>query len=413
MEAMANEPRLSFSANGSGVKLHTRHGSLNFNSEEFSYYQSLFKIADNCNLGKLLMSGSQLNLLLVRADIEWNVVEKAMKVIQFKDDHEEPGFQFNQWLMLCKLLACFQETKKMPSEKVFKQLHTRIVRIPLAEFNLTQAKSTFTAGQLMKEFKSEVSGWQLYGDEHQQHHVKFKISSTAQLVNTTDAKITAEQERTNVQRRYSDFESLVHILHRNYPGSVVPPLPLKNWAPFLSATDESRLAQRQIELQMFLDDLVLHPVLRCSYELKAFLESSSAGFKAFVELYSHVAADGSVDYSGLRDMHSSRVSRLISDGASVVSGAGQVVTQTKAFGYLSSLWGLVAKSVFAAPAAAESPEDAALVSHCSELLQAVVKIGDKAELLLRLESANSEELFKLSENFKNVSYLPSSPTALL
>jgi hypothetical protein len=402
---MSYEPRLSFSANGSGVTLHTKYGGLIFSADEFSYYQSLFKIADNNNLGKLLVGSTQLNMLLIRTDIVWGLLEKSIQIVCTKEETgEQPGLLNNQWLMLCKLIAFCQETKKNPSEKVFKQLHIKAIRVPLADFHLSKATRNFLSGQFYKEYVVEVTGWQLYGEEYQNQHVKFKIISTSQLFSESETHTNTAQEKTIVERRYSDFESFASILHRNYRGLVIPPLPPKNWSVF-SASDITRINQRKHEFQMFLEDLVTHPVLKFCYELRAFLEASSSGYKAFVELYSHVV-DSHLVYApdGLTP-HNTGVIKILSDGVSVVNGATQAVAQTKAFGYISSLWGIVSKTVFSSPTSThiESPEDIALFSRATQFLETVSIVGERVEQLITLDTASSAELAKMALNFKNVS----------
>jgi hypothetical protein len=286
---------------------------------------------------------------------------------------------------------------------VFKQLHVKAIRVPLADFHLAKATSSFLSGQFYKEYVVEVTGWQLYGEEYKNQHVKFKITTTSDLFNESEAITNVTKEKTTIERRYSDFESFASILHRNYRGLVIPPLPPKNWSVF-SASDTTHINQRKHELQMFLVDLTNHPVLKFCYELRAFLEASSSGYKAFVELYSHVV-DSHLVYppDGLAS-HSTGVTKILSDGVSAVSGATQAVVQTKAFGYISSLWGIVSKTVFHAPAAAhvESPEDIALFNRATQFLEIVAKTGERVEHLVSLDMASSAELTKMALCFKNV-----------
>lgn len=395
---MANEPRLSFSANGSGVALHTKYGGLNFTADEFNHYQSLFKVADNNNLGKLLLGGTQLNQLLIRTDIQWKFIEKAIMVVKSENDSELPGIQFYQWLILCKLLAYYQETKRLPSEKIFKEIHKTAIRIPVAEFNLTKAIPRFSSGEYYKVYTAEITGWQQYGEEYQNHHIKFKISTTAVLINNSEMESSVTQDRNVVERRYSDFESLAGILRRNYKGVVIPPLPPKNWAFPLSTSasdSQSMLGQRRRELQLFLDDVTRHPMLRHCYELRSFLECSSPGFKSFVELHAHLAsAESGRSDSADADSHSassssSGVGKILSDGASAIS----------------SLWGFVSKNVFPSRPSAhsESREDTALFGRAAQFLEVLAKLGERMEHLVALEAANTQELAKLGQYFKNVS----------
>jgi hypothetical protein len=91
---------------------------------------------------------------------------------------------------------------------------------------------------------------------------------------------------TVVWRRFSDFEKLVEVLHSSYPGLIIPPLPQKSqpWS-FNQKLSDVVLHQRCRDLKMFLDAVCAHRLLRCSFELRTFLEASTKGYRAFKELF--------------------------------------------------------------------------------------------------------------------------------
>jgi hypothetical protein len=85
-------------------------------------------------------------------------------------------------------------------------------------------------------------------------------------------------------RRYSDFEILIVILQKLYKGVILPPLPPKTWASQLRKQTQSSEVfshQRQDELQLFLNTILSHPILKYSYELRMFLTCSKVGLNAF------------------------------------------------------------------------------------------------------------------------------------
>eukprot|EP00600_Ochromonadales_sp_CCMP1393_P002879 CAMPEP_0174987932 /NCGR_PEP_ID=MMETSP0004_2-20121128/19834_1 /TAXON_ID=420556 /ORGANISM="Ochromonas sp., Strain CCMP1393" /LENGTH=675 /DNA_ID=CAMNT_0016241071 /DNA_START=98 /DNA_END=2122 /DNA_ORIENTATION=+ len=527
---MTEENKLSFSANGLGVVLRTKYGSLRFTTEEYSYYHNLFKIADSQNHGKLHINGIPLTTLLVRTDVIWSIVEKALDIVskhRTPGDGESGDVFLYQWLMLCKLIAYYQGTKRTPSDKLFKNLHSSKIKIPLVDFHLgCVPSSSFAYGTYYTEFDVTLAEWQVSGDDFQNQHVKFRVESVARLVDnnnqnaansdhmvslrdvlglsdpsnhkinndngnhslkntrtiapestssmdngssfvigdltamdnaanrrdggfsnnddncssgnhsssngrkknkkgsagkksallgktaspsppTTVSQFDAaadEQKDTikggeelrkkevfgdmgvgltsaaaetssssttttngmnsnptvavavvppyfSVERRYSEFEAFAQILRRNYRSIIVPPLPVKNWN-FLSNA-QSLANQRAREFQMFLDDLTSHPVLKHSYELQAFLQTSTIGYKSFLELYAHIH-DGKVDYHSANQSING-VTKLISDGAAAVStGAQLLVAQAHKMGYLNSIWdtwGAIQKNVALLPAA--------------------------------------------------------------
>jgi hypothetical protein len=407
-DALAND--LHFSANGLGVVLRTKHGGLRFTTEEFGYYQNLFTIADCFNQGKLHILSSQLNALLVRTDVPWAGIEKAVQVIsKYRTEGDESDIFFYQWLMLCKLIAFYQETKRTANDKVFKNLHTSKIIIPYANFNFNHAQKSFLVGTYYEVFKVTLAEWMFSGDDFQNQHVKFIIETTATLFNDSEVPKGSESsskgneqppvEKYSVERRYSEFEAFALILQKNYKSVVVPPLPLKNWG-FLSLSD-SVANQRAREFQMFLNDLTTHPVLKYSYELKSFLQSSTQGYKSFVELYTHVN-DGKLNYGKepaavqLNEV----VTKMLSDGAvAVTSGASML---------FNSMWDTVKKNIpkqFVSPtqSRAASSEGQAVFDKTAAFLESIHNLGRKLESLVSLEQNYQTEIAKIAQCCKNVS----------
>ena len=273
-----------------------------------------------------------------------------------------------------------------------------------------------------------LGGWQLRTDEARHQHVKFSLSTTVYFsssgatsaahgsayrgLNETDVaddSCVTERERGGswdpgrtgdgingpsqqarcltyvTERRYSEFETLAQVLQRHCRGAIVPPIPPKNFSfnfdPSDSLARQGR--ERSLELQLFLSDLITHPVLRHSYALQAFLLSSSTGQRAAMELFTQVldadgrlvqqqrrtrsgggSVDGTVGGAGAGAVEGtaggagvgeslfgqglsaagaawagSGMARLLSDSASAMtSGAQQLVEQARSSGYLSALW---------------------------------------------------------------------------
>ena len=74
-----------------------------------------------------------------------------------------------------------------------------------------------------------------------------------------------------VERRYSEFDELREILQRNFLGYVIPPLPPKK---VISNLSTELIKKRKIGLELFLNDLLMHPVLKHSEFLLKFLSVS-------------------------------------------------------------------------------------------------------------------------------------------
>lgn len=106
----------------------------------------------------------------------------------------------------------------------------------------------------------------------------------------SDANSIGSTTTTIVYRRFSDFERLVEVLQSSYPGVVIPPLPPKvgpQWTHFNfnNKLSDVLLHQRCRDLKMFLDAVCAHRLLRCSFELRVFLEASTKGYRSFRELF--------------------------------------------------------------------------------------------------------------------------------
>lgn len=453
---MQEESRLSFSANGSGVSLGTKYGTLNFSTEEYSYYSNLFKLADSTNKGMLILNSSQLLTLLVRTNMTWNSLDKAINIISSVSvngamspsssspsssylgsttsssnsdpntntdstialqpinttnllESNEKGFKLQAWLMLCKLLAYSREVRRDPTEKMIKNLHSFTSKkdVPFLSFQLGQAVKDFEAGKVYKTYKVEIKGWQFYGDDFQSQHAKFQLIVNSILYNETSMNISQLHEKFHVERRYSEFETFASILQHNYPGNVIPPLPSKNWK---FTQNESNINQRAQEFQMFLDYIISHPILMFSYELQMFLEASTSGMKACHELYQFVE-HGEVDFHKMMKGHEDdydQVSKLLVESAQVVtSNAQKLVQSNKAVEFISSIWDSVTKNIAAltnsSPVHCLGPEDEQLFQKTIKFLDSMAACGKKLESVVQAKSGYYYELQKIAQSWKSVS----------
>ena len=82
---------------------------------------------------------------------------------------------------------------------------------------------------------------------------------------------------TSVNRRYSDFVWLFDMLHKEKPGSIVPPLPEKQQKS--SRFSESFIEDRRYHLEMFVRRVVCNPELKDTECLLVFLGGGDNEFK--------------------------------------------------------------------------------------------------------------------------------------
>lgn len=402
----------------------------------------------------------------------------AVSCIVFGKEEEEntTDLDINRWLVVCKCIAYSQKHGRIPDKEAFKKLHGEVqdlALVPFANFNLDKAQQLFQGGKYGKAFRSEIVSWKFY------EHVKFKINNTsataiewnkqgnealqpAPVPPTTGSaskggggggstgnngkkkkgqstantvappsletengsssssssgggggKSSRTKESNEIERRYSEFEVLVHILQRHHMGFVIPPLPIKSW-PFFST--ETQHEMRRIELQLFLNDITKHPVLKYSFELKSFLESSSQGYKEFRELYAHLNIDGVNGFGagGAAETNSAGTfSKLISDGAAaVVTGANAVVANHRSLEVIQSIWGYVTQTVSSliSPHTLNIPnENAELFARTSKYLESIAVTGVKLEAIIALEKSYVADLAGLGLAFKNMSEIENVP----
>ena len=427
-EPLHLEPFPTFSPNGSGVIVTTNYGNLNYDSEEFTYYQNLFKILDVQNKGFVRVESPQFLMLFLRTDATWKNIEKAIIIVLHNcsvlgdnnisshepDDLVYQSIKFYPWLMLCKLLAHSLEVRRDPSDKMFKNIHNTSKR-NILNFKLGQVVRKFCDGGILyKRYKVQIVGWQLYGEDFQNQHVKFKVVSRVRMINQTNLKISTfqnEPELFIVERRYSEFEAFAGILHKNFRGIVTPPLPLKS-IKYLSQND-AVLAQRAIQLQMFLDYLSSHPDLNICYELSVFLEAPSPGLKHFIDLYASVEG-GQVMLNKRNEKPLNQIEevvKIIQDGAQAVSNGAQVVVgpNNKAVELLSSFWGAVKKNIAVltqpAPTYTISAEDTLQIHKTTKFLEVVVSVSKNLDNAQQHQLNCFQELNKLGQSLKSVRYI--------
>lgn len=89
----------------------------------------------------------------------------------------------------------------------------------------------------------------------------------------------------SVDRRYSDFLALRQEMIKDYPGYVIPPLPAKKLS---GNTDPEFILERKYELQMFLNDVLRHPLLK-NYDLfLKFISLSNKDWEDRVKLFGKI-----------------------------------------------------------------------------------------------------------------------------
>lgn len=292
-----------------------------------------------------------------------------------------------------------------------------------ANFYLGISKTTFKGGDIDDHFDASIVGWEMYEESYQNVHVKFKIISSTSLSATSYDGITVANGsgdnnhnsityKTEVMRRYSDFELLVLLLQRLYKGVIIPPLPVKHYS--LQHSD-ANINLRSRELQMFINSITNHPILRHTYELKAFLEASSRGFKAYKEMFKKFHID-TIDSN-----------QYIEAIGNIVSEVASLATST-AYGLVSSFITTGSQWIGATPSqvlltTSPSPISSPSIKLSSSkmtieqilekitlFLTGIIDIGDKMNIMLDNSNKSLYELSQLGYFFKQLGDLGESPS---
>jgi hypothetical protein len=479
---MNDDSRLTFSSNGFDVNLRTQHGSLLFPTEEFSLYQNLYRIIDCFNEGTVTTENIHLLSLLIRCNANQMIMEKAFFVscgispnfqssvsstqqdnkegqqqvkskgtnsktrslqkleaaqtassansLTPKAKWEEKRMPFNQWLLLCKILAHYQETNRTPSEKLLKMLHTMDTRkSSFVDFNLGKVVNNFSMGRLHFKYQVKILGWQLTGEDYNNKHTKYSITTTYRVANNSVFQLpiaTLDQSSVQIERRYTDFELFAGLLQQFFKGFILPPLPLKNWGfSFISSGNSDHVLNRRVvEFQMFLNDISSHPVLAETFEVHCFLTASTTGFKAFLDLYQHFDLDANGKPMYYQDKFPSNpksgsngVGKLLLDSSSAISQS--FLSSAKSFDFVNSLWGNVSRTVtnIASPLLQvnansnfqhqlhNSSEDSLLQNKTKQFLDHLCSVSKCYEKLHSIEEAKIGEVGKIASCFKNVSMI--------
>ncbi|EPY49793.1 sorting nexin Atg20 [Schizosaccharomyces cryophilus OY26] len=110
--------------------------------------------------------------------------------------------------------------------------------------------------------------------------IQIAIVSTVTSSDGSYVEYEISHHKRSVWRRYSDFESLVKLMHRRYPAAIVPPIPgkqsLLSYAkhPRKAKNDADFLNFRSRMLELFLRQCLLHPLLRVDSDFDKFINSS-------------------------------------------------------------------------------------------------------------------------------------------
>jgi len=291
-----------------GRYLNTGTGQIPFTSAEFGMYCNLVKVLNNKE-----NSLSLLWQLLQRSGVPVDGIEALLSMVREAEREklasekdgggESPSaskLSLFMVLVLFKAIAHYQRLQLEPSrsdgirvDKIFlSQLHDSGTEGTKACADLKMKHIQSDCTPLLRDaFETSVTGFELSAAGFESTHIRFRIVTTTTTTGRVDMLSSKDSPcsdaesltyKSEVSRRFKDFEFLVRILHETAPGCVVPPLPCKSFE--LNSISETTALQRGHELTLFLGKITAHPVLSQSLTLKVFLEATTEGYKAWREI---------------------------------------------------------------------------------------------------------------------------------
>jgi hypothetical protein len=308
---MDEESKLFPSNNGSGVTLRITAGEISFTAVEFRLYHSLFKICDNSTQGYISTDNYTFRDLMSRTELPKCEHDQVIEfVINKTTNNATPNqlkkkalrvsksstIKLHQWLIICKIFAYLQakDSHNEVNESLLNDIMMIIMnntyrsnsneeykQIVMVDFSLGSVDYLMKYISKSNHYDIDITDWVLVpGDGYQQQHAIFKIVTKSKSSIEKVNNCRGLQYISEVHRRYSDFEALLHILQKSYRGLIIPALPPKSWNFKMS---EAFINHRAKELKIFLNALLEHPLLQSSFELWTFLEASPKGLNSFKE----------------------------------------------------------------------------------------------------------------------------------
>lgn len=319
---LSKEFSVQYSSDGSYIILKRNNlQELIFRESEFTFYQHLFKICDYMNEMNLctIRSNTLVLSLLRRSKLHWDQIQSILQLaIHVQINDQTFKLNFYQWLYLCKCIAYLQiqgQENRLFSKEDIKRVDDLSVEIPIANFYLDQrlnVKTTTTSifedrmMTLDDSYKCNVKGFKIFqndNDSLNHKHVKYtintQISSRLPFSTNNSPRSSSVLTTVDIVRRYRDFELLVSWIRCQYSGVILPPLPPKSsWQLLTSMKSINEVAtERRHDLQMFLNHMLSCESIKDCFFLKAFLQTSSNGFRSFRELYKRCQSGTSVSVS--------------------------------------------------------------------------------------------------------------------
>ena len=94
--------------------------------------------------------------------------------------------------------------------------------------------------------------------------------------------LTTKSKGYSVERRYSDFLNMRQELIKRFPGYIIPPIPVKKLSKNL---DPEFVHERRSSLQLFLKDILKHPLSRNSDIFEKFISATSKDWEEIAKLF--------------------------------------------------------------------------------------------------------------------------------
>ena len=244
-------------------------GTVAFAEKDVELFDRLFRIVDSNDDG--VIEGALGASFLRRSRLSDETLREVWRLAC--GGKSRPSMTREPWFLAMKLIGMAQQNDsgKCPSEDDLVSSDNVFAGTPDFGFGIERVVEINNASRISpKDARIRVQNPSTQSSTMGiRGHTLYEIFTT-----TTLKHFVFKQMR--VRRRFKEFEWLRERLCRRYIGLVIPKLPVKR---LYGNMDPNFIEERRMELQLFLNYVLRHPVMNKSIELETFLTASRKGIQ--------------------------------------------------------------------------------------------------------------------------------------
>jgi len=240
--------------------------SVSFSTKEVELFDKLFRIVDSNEDG--VVEGALGAAFLRRSELSDAVLRDIWRLAS--GGKSKPSMTRESWFVAMKLTGLAQS--RSPPKVEMGPLLAKVY-IPAPNFGFTIERVVETAVKDAVKISPDSARIRIQKPSVKSSNMGLTGHTLYEVFTKTSLPHFVFREM-HVRRRFKEFEWLRSRLSRRYLGCVIPKLPKKrvygNFEPVF-------VEERRLELQLFLNYVIRHPLLTKSLELEIFLSASRQG----------------------------------------------------------------------------------------------------------------------------------------